>query len=544
MHMGALAVVSGVQWAAARRARSAGLVALALLLAAWAAPAGAAAKASWPMAGQNAANSHWQPLETAITPVDVGGLASKWVFTTHGDVSATPTVYGGVVYFPDNGGYLNAVNTSTGAAVWQQQIATYDGVTGSYSRTSPAVFGQEVIIGDRAGSNSGAHVLAVSRATGKLLWSTQVDAHPAARITGNPVVAGERVIIGVSSVEEGLAQSESYPCCTFRGSVVALNVKTGQLLWKAYTVPPNSGPCTGHNPPSGCGYSGGAVWSTPAVDQAAGVVYASSGNDYTVPDEAIKCQHEALEHKTSDAACTAPDDYFDSVLALNLKTGAVKWGRKLQGWDAWNLACQSKGIGKTWCPSAESPDFDFGAGPNILKAGGRKLIGVGQKSGVYWALNPSTGAIVWNRLVGPGTGEGGIQWGTAYDGARVYVPLSDPPPYSISYTLAGGESDNGGSWAALDPATGAFDWQVATPGDVPALGPASVADGVVFAGTMTASAANMFALEAATGNRLWSFAAEGDVNSAPAIVEGVVYWGSGYHGGASHKLYAFSLGGH
>jgi len=521
------------------------LVALACgLLAPALSAAAAGARASWPMAGNNAANSHFQPLETALTPANVATLAPKWVFTTHGDVSATPTVYGGVVFFPDSGGYLNAVNAQTGALIWQQPISTYDGVTGSYSRTSPAVSGPEVVIGDHSNSTVGAYVMAVSRATGKLLWKTQVDSHPAARITGNPVVAGERVVIGVSSTEEGFAQKESYPCCTFRGSVVALNTKTGQLLWKAYTVPANAGPCTGHGPPSGCGYSGGAVWSTPAVDLSTGIVYASTGNNYTVPDEAIKCQHEALEHGTSDAACTAADDYFDSVLALELKTGKVKWGRKVEGWDAWNLACRSQGFGGTWCPSAESPDFDFGAGPNILKAGGRKLIGVGQKSGVFWALNPSSGAVVWSRLVGPGTGEGGIQWGTAYDGARVYVPLSDPPPYSVAYKLADGESDNGGSWAALDPSTGNFDWQVPTPGDAPALGPPSVADGVVFAGTMTASAANMFALEAATGKQLWSFAAEGDVNAAPAIVEGVLYWGSGYHSGSSHKFYAFSLGGH
>ncbi len=536
--------MSGMHSAARALAGAAAFCCVLLSQAGGASPALAVTKASWPMSGQNAANSHWQPLEKAITPANAATLATKWVFATHGNVSATPTVSGGVVYFPDAGGYLNAVNAQTGALVWQQQISTYDGVSGSYSRTSPAVSGQEVLIGDHSGSSVGANVIAVSRVTGKLLWRTQVDSHPAARITGNPVVAGERVVIGVSSTEEGFAQEASYPCCTFRGSVVALNVKTGQLLWKAYTVPANTGPCTGHNPPSGCGYSGGAVWSTPAVDTSTGTVYASTGNNYTVPDEAIKCQHEAVEHKTSDAGCTAADDYFDSVLALDLKTGAVKWGHKLQGWDAWNLACRSQGIGGTWCPSAESPDFDFGAGPNILKVAGRKLIGAGQKSGVYWALRPSDGSLAWSRLVGAGTGEGGIQWGTAYDNTRIYVPISDPPPFSAPYTLAGGESDTGGSWAALDPATGKFDWQVATPGDAPALGPPSVADGVVFAGTMTASAANMFALEAGTGKQLWSFAAEGDVNCAPSIVEGTVYWGSGYHSGSSHKLYAFSLGGH
>ena len=326
--------------------------------------------------------------------------------------------------------------------------------------------------------------------------------------------------------------------------MVALNAKTGQILWKTYTVPPNNGPCTSSNPPAGCGYSGGAVWDTPAINSTANAVYVGTGNNYTTPDEATACQKEAAEHGTSDASCTAPTDYFDSVLALDLSTGAINWGHKVEGWDAWNLACKTKGTGATWCPSAESPDFDFGgAGPNLLKVKGKKLVGIGQKSGVYWALDPARGNVAWSRLVGPGTGEGGIQWGTAYDGTRIYVPIADPPPYSVPYTLANGESDSGGSWAALDPATGNFDWQVATPGDAAALGPASEADGVVFVGDMASSQANMFALEAATGRELWSFAAEGVVNASPAIVEGVVYWGSGYHAGPSQKLYAFSLGG-
>jgi len=500
--------------------------------------------ASWSSAGQNISNSRSQPLETEITAGNVAQLAPKWVFTTHGDVSATPTVDGGVVYFPDSGGYLNAVNAKTGELVWQQQISAYDGAPRSHSRVSPAIYRQEIIVGDITGHGGGAHILAISRSTGKLLWSTQVDSHLAAIITANPVVAGGKVIVGVSSSEEGRAESAKYPCCTFRGSVVALNAETGQMLWKTYTVPPNDGPCTSDDPATGCGYSGGAVWDTPAIDPAANAVYVGTGNNYTAPDEANQCQKEAVEHETSDAACTAPTDYFDSVIALNLKTGAIKWGHKVEGWDAWNLACITEKLGSTWCPSIESPDFDFGgAGPNLLKVNGKTLVGVGQKSGVYWAFNPTNGKIVWNTLVGPGTGEGGIQWGTAYDGTRVYVPLADPSPYSVPYKLANGESDSGGSWAALNPSTGTFDWQVATPGDATALGPASEANGIVFVGDMASSQDNMFALEAATGRQLWSFAAEGSVNAAPAIVDGTLYWGSGYHSGSSHKFYAFSLSG-
>jgi polyvinyl alcohol dehydrogenase (cytochrome) len=523
---------------------AAGAAHLCVVLALSAVVVSAQGAASWKFAGQGIANSRSQPLETQITTANVGTLALKWKFTTHGDVSATPTVAGGDVYFPDFGGYLYAVNASTGALIWQQQIPAYNGVAGSRSRVSPAIYGQEIILGDNGSKGRGAHVFAVSRGSGKLLWITQVDSHAAAIITGNPVVANGKVIVGVSSTEEGLAESKTYACCTFRGSVVALEAKTGKMLWKTYTVPPNTGPCTHSNPPTGCGYSGGAVWDTPAIDPVANAVYVGTGNNYTAPDEADRCQREAVEHETSDAGCTATNDYFDSVIALNLKTGAIKWGHKVQGWDAYNLACKTEGLGGTWCPSIESPDFDFGgAGPNLLQTGSTKLVGIGQKSGIYWTFKPVNGEIVWNKLVGPGTGEGGIQWGTAYDGTRIYVPISNPPPYSVPYKLANGESDTGGSWAALDPSTGSFDWQVAAPGDAPALGPASEADGIVFVGDMSSTEENMFALEASTGRKLWSFAAEGSVNAAPAIVNGVVYWGSGYHSGSSHEFYAFSRGG-
>jgi polyvinyl alcohol dehydrogenase (cytochrome) len=523
--------------------RSTALICVGLIVAIMPSVAGAHT-ANWPSAGRSIANSRSQPLETTITTGNVAQLAPRWVFTTHGDVSATPSVAGGVVYFPDRGGYLYAVKAKTGKLLWQQQISTYDGDAGSISRVSPAVYHHEIIIGDTGGKNSRAHILAISRSTGELLWSTQVDSHVAAIITSNPTVVGNKVIVGVSSGEEGRAESASYPCCTFRGSVVALNAETGQILWKTYTVPPNDGPCGSDNPPTGCGYSGGAVWDTPAINPAANAVYVGTGNNYTVPDEANQCQREAVESQTSDAACTAPTDYFDSVIAINLRTGAIKWGHKVQGWDAWNLACKKETLGSTWCPSIESPDFDFGgAGPNLLKVNGKTLVGVGQKSGVYWAFNATNGKLAWDTLVGPGTGEGGIQWGTAYDGTRVYVPLADPVPYSVPYTLANGESDIGGSWAALDPSTGKFDWQVPTPGDAAALGPASEADGIVFVGDMASSQDNMFALEAATGKQLWSFAAEGSVNAAPAIVNGTVYWGSGYHAGSSDSFYAFSLNG-
>ena len=205
------------------------------------------------------------------------------------------------------------------------------------------------------------------------------------------------------------------------------------------------------------------------------------------------------------------------------------------------------------CPKPEGPDYDFGgSGPNML---GSNLLGIGQKSGVYWALNPDTGTVVWQTQVGPGSGFGGIEWGTAFDGTSIYVPISNWE--YLGYSLQpGGAKVNGGSWAALNPSSGQVIWQTATPGSCSpavsgyeqgcwALGPASVANGVVFVGSMDVNPQNptMFALDASTGEVLWSFVAGSSVNAAPAISGKSVYWGSGYShlGTGNNKLFAFSI---
>jgi polyvinyl alcohol dehydrogenase (cytochrome) len=537
-------------------------------------------------AGNEVTNSRTQSAETKISSSNVGQLAVKWTAPTHGDVSATPTVANGVVYFPDWGGYINAVNAQTGAVIWQKQLnADYGYPAASppftppfnnwISRTSPAIYGDEVIFGDNNGSGYlnngvGANILAVNAQTGDLLWKTKVDTDPAAVITANPVVAGGKLIVGVSSNEEGVASGlyGPYACCTFRGKVLALDPNTGAIEWATYTVPSSTAafdsnlPCTGSlfttgdDNPTGCDYTGGAVWDTPAIDLGKGLLFVGTGNNYTTPDAAVACKQAADTNGTSDAGCVAADDFFDSVLALNLSTGQIVWGNRVEGWDAWTVACFFLPPGVTWCPSPLSPDYDFGgSGPNLLKGKGPKgatLVGVGQKSGLYWAFDEKTGAVAWKTLLGPGAALGGIEWGTAFDGGHIYAPLANSN--NEPYNLANGQPASGGSWAALNPRTGAIDWQVATPGtniDGKAswgIGPASAANGVVFVGTSAGGGQlNMYALAAGNGKILWSFAASGSVWSGPAIANGVVYWGSGYgrfaYPNSDNKFYAFSING-
>src|SRR5487761_963284 len=165
----------------------------------------AAVTQSWPVAGQNLSNTRDQAAETAISASNVSQLVPKWTLTTAGEVSATPTVAGGTVYVPDWGGKLWAVNASTGAVVWSHTVASYTGVTGDISRISPAITGNDLILGDHAHLNKGAYVFAVNRTTGARLWSVRVDSNHASEITGSPVVYNGVAYVGISSSEEGLA---------------------------------------------------------------------------------------------------------------------------------------------------------------------------------------------------------------------------------------------------------------------------------------------------------------------------------------------------
>jgi polyvinyl alcohol dehydrogenase (cytochrome) len=230
-------------------------------------------------------------------------------------------------------------------------------------------------------------------------------------------------------------------------------------------------------------------------------------------------------------SCLDPSDYFDSVLALDLSTGVIKWSQRVWAPDFFNFSCT------VFCS-----DFDFGSGPNLFRVkteqGTQDIVGAGQKSGIYWAFDPDTGSILWNTSVGPGSSVGGIEWGSATDGKRIYIAIANGNglPYPNNPGLGAG-----GSWAALDAVTGTILWQVPTPQNAMGLGPMTVADHVVFAPSMSG---DMVALDSATGATLWSYHANGSVVAGPAIVNGVVYWGTGYSnlglGTGNNQLFAFS----
>ncbi len=171
-----------------------------------------------------------------------------------------------------------------------------------------------------------------------------------------------------------------------------------------------------------------------------------------MPDTVAQCEAANPQSNT----CTAPSDYFETALALDPSTGAVQWATKVAGYDAWTVACLS-GPTAPNCPSPSGPDWDLGgSGGNLVG----NFIGFGQKSGIYWGLNASTGAIQWATAPGPGGTLGGIEYGTATDGQRIYVAEADS--LHKAYTLKGDGTTTGGSWSALD-FSGNVLWQTADP---------------------------------------------------------------------------------
>ena len=483
------------------------------------------ATATWSGWSPTPANTRYQPPATArLTASDVPKLQLKWAFGFAGDVTAfaAPTMVNETLFVGSAGGTVHAIDAETGCLHW-----VYD--ANAPVRSAMAVIGTgaqtRLVFSDQIG---GVH--AVDARTGKRLWKVRPEAHEATRLTATPAVDNNVVFVAAASWEETRSIDPNYPCCTFRGSITALEASDGRVVWKTYLVdPPKETGKTSVGTPT-FGPSGAGVWAAPTIDARRGVLYITTGDNYSHPATA-----------TSDA-----------VVALDLKTGRVVWSQQVMPNDVYNSACGSKGPN---CPVNSGPDFDFGSSAMLVRTtDGRDLLVAGQKSGVVYALDPERkGAIVWQARVGRGSTNGGVQWGMASDETKVYAAVSDVvrPPGGIGGAAqvgnAGLDPRSGGGLTALDISSGARAWfaqpapcDPPRPGCSPAQpGAVTAIDGAVFSGSMDG---HIRAFSTVDGRVLWDYdtarsymttnglaASGGSLDGAgPVIAGGMLFVNSGY----------------
>lgn len=523
------------------------------------AAAGASA-ADWPAAGNDLKGSRHQAAETRINAGNAPSLTLKWSLDTSGDVTAHPAVDGDSIYFPDSAGFLYRVNRATGAVIWKKPVSSYTGIAGDFARATPAVAGGLLILGNQSGKfltafgqppPQPARVFAVDKVTGDPVWVTQVDDTPLSFVTHSAIVANGMAFVGTASNEELVSAfvPKAYWQWHFRGSLVALDVATGALRWKSYTVP--------------AGYAGGAIWgSSGAVDLAHQLVFMATGNNYMVPQAVLDC----MSAGGAPAGCMSPDNHFDSIIAFEMATGRIRWGARGLPSDVWSVACGLNAPGFVVgpgfpgvydnCPNGDpftaGPDWDFGQGPMLFGGAdgdnqGGNLVGAGAKSGIFWAFRAHDGKLAWSRQVSPGGVTGGMQWGSATDGKRLFVTASNAGPTTagggvgaLPWTLKDGSVTRAGGWAALDAKSGKVLWTTKDPADGRAEAAVSSAGGVIFGCSVSGQ---MRALHAGSGQVLWSFNSGGPCTAGASIADGMVYWGSGNFVGpfGPKKVFAFGL---
>jgi polyvinyl alcohol dehydrogenase (cytochrome) len=488
-------------------------------------------------------NSRFQSAQAAGIAADqVAKLKLKWAFGFPGDFAAfsQPSIVGGRLYVGSAGGTVYALDAATGCTYW-----AFD--AGAAVRTAITIGpGGMAYFGDLQ-----ANVYAVDADTGKQLWKTRVDDYAGARVTGTPKLHGGTLYVPVSSHDEWASADPVFECCKFRGSVVALEAKTGRQIWKTYTIAeePRSTDKKNKLGKPMWGPSGGGVWSSPTIDARKNVLYVGTGDSYTEP--AVR---------TTDA-----------ILALDLESGKIVWSRQLTEKDVWNTTCLIPPFLN--CPEAPGPDFDFGASP-ILRhlASDKRVLIAGQKSGVVPALDPDQkGEVLWQSRIGKGGPLGGIQWGPAADRDTVYAALSDfglqiSDPSRIQANEGYGPDPNvGGGLFALNLATGKKIWDTPSPGKgckIKGCSPAqsaavTVIPGVIFSGALDG---HLRAYSTKDGKILWDYdtvrdyetvnmakAKGGSIDAAgPAVAGGMVFVNSGYgyfNAIPGNVLLAFSVDG-
>jgi polyvinyl alcohol dehydrogenase (cytochrome) len=470
---------------------------------------------------------------TDVGAESISQLTLKWAFgipdasTAYGQ----PTFVQGRLFFGSGDGTVYALNAETGCTIWtfraETTVRTAILVPAGSRHRSLAYFG-----------DGEANLYALDADDGRLAWRVNVGSHRSARITGAPQFYRGVLYVPIASNEELSAGDPQYPCCTFRGNVVAVDSRNGRVIWRGYAIadePHESKPGESH---AKFTPAGAAIWDTPTIDAKLGRLYVGTGDAYVDP-----------------AA-----DGTDAIVAFDLATGKRLWVQQKTPNDVFNFGCLDPR--HLNCGARPGPDVDFGSSPILVDlGGGQRVLLCGQKTGVMYGLDPDDGGKeLWEARIGNGSGLGGIEWGSATDGKYVYAANSD----ISTLTSPGTNPPPPGGLAAIDIRTGKIVWKTMPPktacearpgcsgGQLAAV---TVAKGVVFSGAMDG---HLRAYGAADGEILWDFDTTADfqtVNRVPAhggsmsgggatVSERMVFVASGFTvtaGMAGNVVLAFGL---
>lgn len=466
-------------------------------------------------------NLRFQP-QPGISAGQVASLKLKWAFSYPGTKNTEPLIFGDRIYAGSMSGKVYSLDMHTGCVHWRYDYRGGGRASMTIGRNSKASSGYALYLGDDR-----MIVRALDAYSGVEIWTKQIDDHVVGRITGSPSLNDDLLYVPLSSSEESQGNVESYNCCTFNGAIVALDVRTGEVAWKTPVIPDK--PHATRQNKAGAqmyGPAGAAIWSAPTIDRKRGLLYVSTGDSYT-----------EIAHPGADA-----------VIAMDLETGAIRWTNQVLAGDNYVTGSINAPLGE------RGPDYDFGSSPMLMDIAGKDVLITGNKSSIVYAMDPATGKTLWQTpKLGRGGASGGVLWGTATDGQRVFAPLNDFP----------GAGKPG--LVALDAADGKEIWRYESKPvavcNVPSgrcsqgfsAAPTAI-PGVVFAG---GGDGWLHAFDAASGEVVWERdlalpvdtvngikgATGGSMSmGGPTLAGGMLFVHSGYNGsaGANDVLMAFA----
>jgi polyvinyl alcohol dehydrogenase (cytochrome) len=488
---------------------------------------------SWNGWGNGLDNSRFQPAIAAeLTAGQLPQLKLKWAFgIPYGsETSGQPSVAGGRVFFGEDTSFAYSVSAETGCVYWSYHAEAQIRTAAVLAPIHHAVKTVEAVFyGDKR-----ANVYALDAQTGALLWKRNLSSRLLSHITGAPVFYDGRLYVGLAGSEELVSSDPHYPCCTYRGSLWALDASTGKTVWRIYTIPEPPHPTKKNAIGTQLWAPAGAsIWDAVTIDPKQHAVYAGVGNAFTEPAAALS----------------------DSIAAFDMKTGKLLWHYQGEHNDASPGGCFAGGPRGAECPKVEGPDWDYGDSPILrMLPNGKRVLVDADKGGYVVGLDPDAhGKLRWKADLSAGRPGGPIQvqilWGGAADNDNVYYPLQAGAVAAVRL------SDGKVVWRVPIKASGAH----LDPRGRPRTGleaAVTVIPGVVFAGGWDGV---LHALSTADGHELWHYdtahpfstvngvdAHGGSLGApGPVVAGGMLFVGSGYvgtgNGMPGNVLLAFSL---